>query len=307
MERKRISGMSKLRQIKRRIKSVDNIAKVTKAMQLVAASRMRRAQENALLGKKYAFKIKQLMIGLSQKAGKDLDPLVNPYYSPDYQKVYLLVFSPQRGLAGSLPGNLSRFILKLILKIKTEEQKEVEVITIGKKVRDQLVRRGIKIIADFSDIPERPTTVDVRAILKFIEENYLNHRVGQVLMVFPDFISVLNQKPTAKVLLPLNIDEVKKYDETFEIQASSDSAEFVYEPNQKRIFSELIPAYLETQIYQARLETIASEYCARMVAMKNATSNASDVKDYLTLEYNKSRQSQITKELAEISAGRLGQ
>lgn len=296
--------MSRLRQIKRRIKSVDNIAKVTHAMQLVAASRMRRAQENAEMGKDYTRKIQQIMLRLAMKSGGEEENPLMVKQIVSAAKVLVVVFSPERGLAGSLPGNLVRYILKLIAETK-DVGNEVAVVTVGKKVRDQLARRGVEIIADFTDMPERPTTGDVRPILKLIQESFTQNEVSKVIMVYPQFVHALLQKPVTKVLLPLSIEEVKKYDDNVTADLSTAQTDFIYEPSRSVILANLVPGYLETQIYQARLETVASEYSARMVAMKNATTNAKEVRSYLTLEYNKSRQAQITKELAEISAGRL--
>ncbi len=295
--------MSKLRQIKRRIKSVEGIAKVTHAMQLVAASRMRRAQENAEMGKSYSEKIKEIMIRLAQKKDGELDPLIDPQYGVKGSTVIAIVFSPQRGLAGSLPGNLARYALRTIHDLEAEGSR-VEVITVGSKVRDQLVRRGVHMVADFPDMPEQPTTADTRPILRLVQERYLSGAVREVILVYPKFVNAMIQQPVAKVLLPLNLDEILKFDDQFAVDAVS-SVNFLFEPSREMVLSELIPSYLETQLYQAKLETVASEYSARMVAMKNATSNARDMRTYLTLEYNKSRQAQITRELAEISAGRL--
>ncbi|MCA9391626.1 ATP synthase F1 subunit gamma [candidate division WWE3 bacterium] len=283
---------------------MDNISKVTHAMQLVAASRMRRAQDNAMRGKSYTHKIKEMMVRLSANKNVKGNAFIEPEYADNVSGTMLVVFSPERGLAGALPGNLTRYVLKLIESI--EKDGSVSVITVGKKVRDLLARRGVNIIADFSDMPEQPTTADVRPLLKLVEEGYTAREFGEVLIVLPQFVNAMTQIPVTRVLLPLDLDAVLKYDDSLNVEDSGGAADFIFEPNIESIFAELIPGYLETQIYQARLETVASEYSARMVAMKNATTNAKDVRSYLSLEYNKSRQAQITRELAEISAGRMG-
>ncbi len=295
--------MSQLREIKRRITSVNNISKVTHAMQLVAASRMKKAQDNAIKGKDYSEKIKEIMLNLSINKNVLGSPFIEPEYAREVDGVLLLVFSPERGLAGGLPSNLLRFTLKLIDSIKKRGE-GVEVITIGKKLRDSLIRRGVNVVADFSGMPEKPTTADLRPIHKMITQGYLDKKYGEVVMVFSKFINAMTQEPVAKLILPLDLEILEKYEQRDE-NASVADGEFVFEPTQQVILDHLIPGYLESQLYQARLESVASEYSARMVAMKNATNNAKDVRSYLTLEYNKSRQAQITRELSEISAGRL--
>jgi F-type H+-transporting ATPase subunit gamma len=271
-------------------------------MQLVAASRMKKAQENAVKGKDYPQKIKELMVRLSGNKNVLGSPFIEPKYAQEVDGVLLIVFSPQRGLAGSLPGNLARYTFRLIDEIQKTEP--VRVITVGRKVRDLLIRKGVNVIADFSDMPEQPTTSDIRPIYKLITEGYLAKEYGEVSLVYASFVNAITQIPVAKALLPLDLETVLRYEQGYSVNVEG-SGDFVFEPNQAAILDELIPGYLESQIYQARLESVASEYSARMVSMKNATTNAKDVKSYLTLEYNKSRQAQITRELSEISAGRL--
>jgi F-type H+-transporting ATPase subunit gamma len=296
--------MSRLREIKRRISAVNNISQVTHAMQLVAASRMRRAQEDAHKGKRYAYKIKEIMLQLTMTTGPKPHPMLNADY-PNRQTALILVFSPQRGLAGSLPTNLLRFVQKQVKDLQTQDY-EVFFITIGKKLRDQLSRRGYQIYADFSDMPEQPTTADIRPILKLVEEGYLNHEFGMVFSIYPDFINAVVQKPRLQVLLPLDITKLEAYEEGFSgFEDTVPVADYVYEPSQGEILAEVIPGYLETQVYQAKLESVASEYSARMVAMKAASDNAKSLRDDLTLDFNKSRQAQITRELAEVTSGSL--
>lgn len=297
--------MATLREIKRRITSVNNIAQVTNAMQLVAASRMRKAQENAQKGKLYAQRLREMMVQLSLNKTLNVDPMIDPTYTTS-KNVYVLVFSPQRGLAGALPGNLTRFTIQFVRELEKNGY-SVQLITIGRKVRDQLVFGGHELVADFSDIPEVPTTADVRPILKMITEGYLQHDAGKVFMIYPDFVNPMVQMPTAQTLLPLDIETLELAEEEFDKTAGvvQTDAAMIFEPDMGSILSELIPQYLETQIFQKRLETIASEYSARMVAMKNATENAKELKEDLTIEFNKSRQAIITRELAEISAARV--
>ena len=287
--------MSQLREIKRRIKSVNNIAQVTYAMQLVAASRMKKAQDAAEQGKIYMATLKRMLARIARSAGPSPDSLLNNRTGVN---TLLIIYSPQRGLAGSLPGNMLRFTLEQIKNVQREGG-STTVVTVGRKVRDQLVRRGVKIEADFSDAPEKMTTADVRPLVRLIEELYTTGQVDRVTLIYPEFLSALVQRPRADILLPIDTDALQSEDQI------DTTAPFTFEPSEVSVVNELVPLFLETVIYQARLETVASEYSARMMAMRNATDNASEVKDALTLEYNKSRQAQITTELAEISAGTM--
>ena len=302
---RQIIHMATLREIKRRISSVHNIAQVTNAMQLVAASRMKRAQENAAKGKLYAQRIREIMLRLSLNKTLTSNPLLDTSYS-DSRTVLVLVFSPERGLAGPLPSNLTKFTLEFVRNLRSDGY-DVHVVSIGNKVRDQLARTDITIIADFSDMPEVPTTADIRPLLKLITDSYLEKQVSKIFMVFPDFVNPMLQTPRVETLIPLNMETLALAEESFDASLADESYSdyFIFEPNEATILSELIPQYMETQIFQKRLETIASEYSARMVAMKSATDNATDIKSDLTVEYNKSRQSQITTELSEISAARI--
>ncbi len=297
--------MSKLKEIKKRIRSVNNIAQVTNAMQLVAASRMRRAQENAQKGKQYARRIRYIMLHLSLDSALTVNPFIDPTYS-DSRHVIVLVFSPQRGLAGALPSNILRRLHTFEQEL-TADGYTIEFVTIGQKLRDLMIAQGYKITADFSDLPEVPTTGDIRPIVRLITEQYLEKKVGKVFMVYPVFVNAITQVPHSSILLPLDWEglQIAHEDITDLTPEIATSATFTFEPSEAQILDELIPSYLETQIFQTRLETIASEYSARMVAMKNATDNAKDIRGDLTIEYNKSRQGQITQELSEINSARI--
>ncbi|NTV30567.1 ATP synthase F1 subunit gamma [candidate division WWE3 bacterium] len=287
--------MSKLREIKRRIKSVNNIAQVTYAMQLVAASRMRKAEQTTKQGREYMLKLREMLAKVASSAGPSPHPLLEQRV--DGVDTLFILYSPQRGLAGSLPANLLRFASNLIFETERKNGKAY-LVTLGRKLRDQLVRRGYRIDADFSDIPENLTTADVRPIIRLIEEMFMHRQVDRVIMIYPDFENALTQHPIAEQLLPISDNDL--------VTAHQSSSVFTFEPTVGEVLGELVPLYLETMVYQARLETVASEYSARMIAMQNATDNASEIKKSLALEYNKSRQAHITTELAEITAGMIG-
>lgn len=289
--------MSQLREIKRRIKSVNNIAQVTYAMQLVAASRMRKAEDTTKKGRDYMTKLKEMIVTIAKLAGPSPHPLLEP--RDGGKNTLFITYSPQRGLAGGLPGNLLRFTSDQLFQVQ-QEGGDVYLITIGRKLRDQLVRRGYRIDADFSDMPEQMTTADVRPIVRMVEELFLTGQVDRVRVIYPDFVNAITQRPVMDQLLPL------KHEEDVSQGNIGVKGVFSFEPTEGHVLGALVPLYLETLIYQARLETVASEYSARMIAMQNATENASEVKKTLTLEYNKSRQAQITTELAEITAGMIG-
>jgi F-type H+-transporting ATPase subunit gamma len=295
--------MSKLREIKKRIGSVNNIAQVTRAMQLVAASRMRKTQDNAERGRDYAHKIKRIILSLTQGSSTREYPLINPKYNSSKETLVIL-FSPKRGLAGPLVTNLLRHAIKQVENL-TIAGETVHLVTIGKKLRDAMRVRGYSIVADFSELPESPTTGDIRPVVKLIEDEYLAQHYGKIIMVYPKFINPLVQNPSSRIILPLDINQLAVYDGDVD-DSLGDYMEFAFEPDAATILNELIPSYLETQIYQAFLETIASEYSARMLAMKTASDNAKELKGDLTLEFNKSRQAQVTRELAEIVGGRIG-
>ncbi|HNT29908.1 MAG TPA: ATP synthase F1 subunit gamma [bacterium] len=294
--------MSRIREIKRRIKSVKSIGQVTHAMELVAASRMKRAQDNVKRGRAYSDKIREILIRITTKQRFDLHPLLDLSKAHPH-KVLVLVFSTQRGLTGGLTWNMLKHTQQLLADLK-KAGKEITIITIGKKISSQLVRLGFTVEADFSSIPEMPTTGDIRPIYTMIREKYSRTDIGEVIVVYPKFINAVQQLPVTRVILPLDFGELKQYGEQFDIQGERQTT-FVFEPRRRDIIDQLLLSYLESQIYQAKLEAVASEYSARRMAMKNASDNAMEIQSALSLDFNKSRQAQITAELAEIAGGSL--
>ncbi|QQS38439.1 ATP synthase F1 subunit gamma [Candidatus Woesebacteria bacterium] len=291
--------MSTLREIKQRIGSVKNISQVTNAMQLVAASRMKKTQDNAARGKLYANKLYDVMLNLSKDATSVTNPFIDIKYS-DSTNVMFIVFSTQRGLAGGLPSNL----LKLAVK-KTQDYenkgKKVQFVTIGKKLRDQLLSRGLNVVADFSDMPETPTTSDIQPITRLITQSYLAKEVGEIIILYADFINSMIQEAKTLKLLPLEISDF----ESQELTNKTIPSGVLFEPDEETILQTLVPTYIETQLFQKRLETVASEYSSRMMAMRAATDNAKEIMGDLQIEFNKKRQAAITQELAEINGGRI--
>lgn len=289
--------MPSLRDIRRRIRSVKNTAQLTRALQLVAASRMRRAQQAVLQSRPYARAMQELISELadqSSAAGADLHPLLA---QRPIDTVGILVITPDRGLAGPLNTNIIRRATDLILH---EEQAfgAVEVITAGRKGQDFLARHGRTLLGTFTGIVDKPNYDAIIPIARVIMDSYQSGVMDRCYLVFPRFVSTLVQRPETVQLLPIAPPSTEG--ETREERAAQ--LEYIYEPNPSAILGALLPRYVEVQIYQALLETAASEQSARMVAMRNATDNANDLAQDLTLTYNKVRQAGITREVTEIAS-----
>lgn len=277
--------MSNIRLIKRRIRVSKNIAQVTKAMQMVAASKMKKAQERAVLGKPYSEKIYGLVSLLSQK--KEIDSFTFPLFKKNLTKRALVILiSTNKGLCGGLNSNLFRSLNNWFLK-----DQEVDFVTFGEKGRSLMVRLGRKLLADFSS---SLFLDNVGALLNLVVNGYLKGDYNEVYLVYNNFLSILNHQPVRELILPLTNIMVNE----------SVPKDFLIEPDLKAVLLKLLPHYLEVEIRKAILEAEASEHAARMMAMKAATDNAVSLMNDLTLEYNKARQQMITYELADITTAR---
>jgi F-type H+-transporting ATPase subunit gamma len=277
--------MASLRDIRRRIRSVRNTAQITRAMQMVAASRMRRAQQRVLASRPYSDAIRTMIGELSQQRA---DPsVVHPLLAvrPEQNRGFV-VFTSDRGLAGPLNTNVLRSATEQLLASPGNPQ----LITVGRKGQDFFARRGRRIAATFTGLGERADYNDIIPVARVIIDAYVAGSVDSVYLVFPKFVSMLNQAPTATRLLPLR-----------SLEEEGTALEFIIEPSPEVIIEALLPRYIEMILYQTLLETTASEHSARMVAMRNATENAEELVEALTLTYNKARQAAITKEICEIS------
>jgi F-type H+-transporting ATPase subunit gamma len=295
--------LATLLEIRRRIKSVRNIGQVTRAMQAVAASRMQRAQAQVKATRAYAEKAWEVLTHLAAQGaeGEELHPLlqVRPLHT-----VVLVLLTGDRGLCGAFNHNI---ILRAIdfVKESKENKLSVKLITVGRKGRDFMLRQGEEIVAEFPASPDQPKLVDVTPIARVAIDGFLEGRFDQVCLAYSDFINVLTQRPTVKRLLPIMPGEIEtqamgEYVESVRGQAVT---EYIYEPDPRSILDEVLPRFTELQIYQAILESIASEHSARMVAMRNASDNASALVGGLTLEFNKARQRAITLEIMDIAGG----
>lgn len=281
--------MPNIREIRRRIRSVQNTAKITSAMEMIAASKMRRAQQRVLAGRPYEAKMRQVLGNLAaQVRGLDgVDPLLQ---RRETKHIMLIHITPDRGLTGGLNSNLNRRAAQFVL----EEKLPVSSIAIGKKGRDFLTRHGQNVKAVFTDMGDQVTVAQLTPIIHLMRTDYLSGAVDRVYLSYADFVSTTVQRPTVKQLLPI---------ETVANEAGGPKAGYIYEPNAADVLAHLLPRFIEMELYQAMLESNASEQSARMVAMRNATSNAKDMVSELTLDLNKARQAAITNELLDITGG----
>lgn len=278
--------MAKIHSIKRRIKSVKNIHQITKAMELVAASKLRRAQDAALRSRLYARSLRSALGNLHLASQSTPHPL---FASRPLNHETLVVFTSDRGLAGAYNSNIFKAVIERLAAAH-----QYSVIVIGQRGAQFLARLRDRITIDavYTNWPTQPSATDIRPIAHAVTENFLAQKTDQVTLIYTDFISLAQQRASAREILPLRppISEDIEHD-------------IVFEPSPKIVLAALLPRIIEVQLYQASLEATASEQSMRMIAMKNASDNAEDLNADLTLTYNGARQSAITQELAEIISG----
>jgi F-type H+-transporting ATPase subunit gamma len=290
--------MPNLREVRLRIRSIKSIAQVTRALQAVSASKVRKAMQAVMNTRPYATKAWQVLTHIAGQPGRNaLHPLLTS--RSEVKSVLVVMISSDRGLAGAYNTNVVRFVLQHFNNYPVP----VRYITVGRKGRDMLIRRRKDILAEFSHLPAAPTFADVSAIGRLAVDEFLNGRADEVYLVYTDFISMSRQVPTMKKLLPLEVSRAEERVEAFAHAPRGPAAAYIYEPGQAEILDEIIPRFTALQVYQAVLESQASEHAARMVAMKNATDSAKELAAALQLEYNKSRQQSITNEMLDIAGG----
>lgn len=269
---------------------------------MIAASRMRRAQEQALASRPYAAKSWEILIHLAAQRGnaQQLHPLLT--HRDEVNKIAIILMTSDRGLAGAYNGNIIRTTTRFMINNNWED---ANLITVGRKGRDFMVRYGRKVVADFTDMPARPTALDVAPIARVAIDGFLLGEFDQVHLAYTDFINTLTQEPTIRLLLPIQPGHIdsKVMSEYLDQEATMVTTEYLYEPGPEQLLDTVLPRFTGLQIYQALLEARASEESARMVAMRNATENANDLIGDLTLTYNKARQDAITKEMLDIAGG----
>jgi len=289
--------MANAREVRLRIRSVKNIAQVTRALQAVSASNVRKAMAAMLRTRPYATKAWQVLTHIAGQPGRaSLHPLLTPR-AEDRNDLVVLV-TGDRGLAGAYTSNIVRFALQRF----NNSEIPVAYIAIGRKGRDMLIRRRKNVVAEFSHLPPAPSFTDVSAIGRLAVDEFLAGKADRVYLVYTDFINMVKQIPSIKKLLPLEISEGEGRVAAFE-SIKTASAAYIYEPSEEEILDEIVPRFTALQVYQAIMESLASEHAARMVAMKNATDSATDLAGALQLEYNKARQQGITGEILDIVGG----
>jgi F-type H+-transporting ATPase subunit gamma len=275
------------RDIRRRIGSVKNIKQITRAMQFVAASKLRRAQEATLASRPYSDTLDEVLADLATVLDGDDHPLL---VRREGGKRLIVLITTDRPLAGPFTSNAVRFAAHEI----TEYSGDLAVVTVGRKGRDAMRRARVPIEAHFAGFGDRPSFADVLPLARLVTDDYLSGGYARIDVVYPHFVSTLVQRPTLATLLP--------------VEPAADTAgipgnQFIFEPSAGAVLEQLLPRYVATRLYQAVLEAKASEESSRMVAMKNATENAEELIEDLTLVYNKVRQANITREMIEIASG----
>ena len=283
--------MPSVRDIRRRIRSVDNTAKVTNAMSLIAASKMRRAQNSVLEGRPYSVKIQEVIAHLAAQPMDDESSAQPLLAVRPVEKTTVLMISPDRGLCGGLHANLNRRVGQFILN----QEVPIQAIAVGRKGRDFMARTNQDLKATFTDLGETPLLVDTHAISHMVIDSYCDGEADEVYLAYTQYVSTMVQEPVIEKLLPITPAEL----------TASESVGYIYEPGNLAVLQDLLPRFVEMQIYHAILEAIASEQSARMVAMRAATDNASELAGDLTLTMNKLRQESITNELLDLIGGQI--
>ncbi|MBA3877115.1 MAG: ATP synthase F1 subunit gamma [Anaerolinea sp.] len=279
--------MASQRDIRRRIRDVGRIKQITRAMQFVAASKLKRAQDSTLAARPYSEKIDEVLADLAAVIAADEHPLLS---RREGGKRLLVLITSDRGLAGPLNTNTIRFAARVI----TEHTGDLAVVSVGRKGRDAMRRARVPLEAHFAGFGDRPAFADVIPLARLVTDGFVSGEFGQIDLVYPRFVSTLIQRPVMETLLP-----VAPAEDTEGIPGN----QFIFEPNPGAVLEQLLPRYVATRLFQAVLEAKASEESSRMVAMKNATENADDLIDEYTLAYNKVRQANITREMIEIATG----
>lgn len=287
--------MATAREIRRRMRSVDNTRQITRAMELVAVTRMRRAQQRVEATRPYASKMRELLMHLVARVERDEEQVPHSLLEArPVQREAMIVITTDRGLCGALNSNVLRAALQRIVAAP-REGRSLDVIAVGRKGPQMMRRVAVRYIAQFSDLGDRPRLVDTLPIARIAIDGFSNHQFDAVQVLYPRFVSTTRQEPTFLPVLPMAPGK--------EESGAAERIDYIYEPDQRLVLAALLPRYVEIQIYQAILETIASEYSARMVAMHNATENAGELYQSLRMSLNKARQASITREIIEVASG----
>jgi F-type H+-transporting ATPase subunit gamma len=287
--------MANTQDIRRRIKSIRNTAQITKAMQMVAASKMRRAQQHALAARPYAGLMNKVLVSLQKRTDPKLHPLLQ---IRPLRKELVVIISTDKGLAGALNTNLFREASKF-------DASKTDFTVAGRKARQFVARTKRNLLADF-ELKDAPAFVETKPLANFAIEKFLSGEVDKVSVLFSHFINTINQQPVVHTLLPISSFEVAQHKPTEPANEHVDPLiGYMFEPTPEAVLDTILPYYIQYEVFQMILDARASEHSARMVAMKNATDNAKEFIKDLTLEYNKMRQASITTELLEIATAQM--
>lgn len=277
-----------LQLLKRRIRTSKNIAQIAKAMEMISASKIKRGQSASLNNRPYADRITEMTANIIASMGNK--KFSHPYIDKhDSDKTLLIAISPDRGLCGSL----NTYILKKLFEV---ENKNTRIVTIGKKASQMVAKMDFEFLASYPIGSTLPSYSLVYQLKNIIDEELAANRIGNVRLLYADFVSVFTQTPIVKQLLPLDLEDEGM---------NSDNESSIFEPNAVTLLNDLLPYYLEIQLYNSLLQTYTSEQAARMVAMQNAKNNAFDIAEYLNLVYNKSRQERITNEILDLANSKM--
>ena len=293
--------MPSTREIKRRIGSIRNIGQITKAMQMVATSKMRRAQERVQQARPYADQLRGMVSRLARAAGEDIGDGAALMAERPVRKIGYVLITPDSGLCGALPSNINRRAVHSIQDVQHELAEkggptpDVDFVAVGRKGRDFVVRSPYNLLAEFTNYGVLPGLSDAAAIAQVAVDAFIKGDVDVVYLVYAKFVNTVSQVPTVVKLLPVE-PPTEEGDE-------KKNVEYIYEPDPQSLFEALLPRYVDIQVYQAILESLASQWSAQMVAMKNATDSASDLLEDLKLTYNKARQASITTQILEVVSG----
>lgn len=280
--------MATAREIRRRIRSVTNIGQVTRAMEAVSASKMRRAQERTLASRPYAERAWEILtyVAAQPGPGKVLHPLLE---QRTVRSIGLLLVTPDRGLCGGLPTNIIREAVGFIAR----QEAPVRIIAVGRKGSDFMIRHGAEVDAEFTGLPDLPPLSEITPIARLVVDDFLSETFDQVCLTYADFINTMVQRPVTRQLLPIQPTALE----------GAGAVAYTIEPDPEAVLGQVLEGFTVLQIYQAILDGQASEHSARMVAMRAATENAEALVEDLTLTYNRARQEAITKELLDIAGG----
>ncbi|GAB7387898.1 F0F1 ATP synthase subunit gamma [Bacillaceae bacterium] len=280
--------MQGTREIKRRIKSVQNTKQITKAMEMVSAAKLRRAQERAQKARPYAEKMREVIASIAAGTSGFRHPMLE---AREVKKTGYIVITSDRGLAGGYNANILRTVVRTIAE-RHKSKDEYAIIVLGRKGRDFLKKRGYPVVDEITGLSDYPTFADIKAIASRAVGMFADGTFDELYLYYNEFINSITQRPKEVKLLPLA-----------DVAANGKKMNYEYEPSAEEVLSVLLPKYAETLIYSALLDAKASEHGARMTAMGNATNNATEMIEKLTLSYNRARQASITQEISEIVAG----